>query len=86
MLGRVKGGLAVDVGYPGLHAGSQADPRPVHNLDALIGQDIPVKIIKTQPAPRQRGGFAQNLAVEEEITIPESRSTLEHLGSEGTVV
>src|SRR5262249_30067824 len=40
VLGRVKGGLAVDVGVRAFMPGSQADPRPVHNLDAFIGQDI----------------------------------------------
>src|SRR5690349_17229878 len=44
VLGRVKGGLAVDVGIKAFMPGSQADPRPVHNLDSFIGQDIPVKI------------------------------------------
>ena len=38
VLGRVKGGLAVDVGIKAFMPGSQADPRPVHNLDALVGQ------------------------------------------------
>ena len=52
VLGRVKGGLAVDVGVKAFMPGSQADPRPVHNLDSLIGQDIPVKIIKLN---RRRG-------------------------------
>ena len=42
VLGRVKGGLAVDVGIKAFMPGSQADPRPVHNLDSLVGQDIPV--------------------------------------------
>src|ERR1035437_8551692 len=32
VLGRVKGGLAVDVGVKAFMPGSQADPRPVHNL------------------------------------------------------
>ena len=52
VLGRVKGGLAVDVGVKAFMPGSQADPRPVHNLDSLVGQDIPVKIIKLN---RRRG-------------------------------
>ena len=52
VLGRVKGGLAVDVGIKAFMPGSQADPRPVHNLDSLVGQDIPVKIIKLN---RRRG-------------------------------
>ena len=37
VLGRVKGGLAVDVGIRAFMPGSQADPRPVHNLDSLVG-------------------------------------------------
>ncbi len=80
--GRVKGGLAVDVGIEAFMPGSQADPRPIHNLDALIGQDIPVKIIKLN---RRRGNVvvSRKLAVEEEITVRKS-STLEHL-EEGSI-
>lgn len=83
VLGRVKGGLAVDVGIEAFMPGSQADPRPVHNLDGLIGQDIPVKIIKLN---RRRGNVvvSRKLAVEEEANARKS-STLEHL-SEGSVV
>jgi small subunit ribosomal protein S1 len=81
--GRVKGGLAVDVGIEGFMPGSQADPRPIHNLDSLIGQDIPVKIIKLN---RRRGNVvvSRKLAIEEEINARKS-STLEHL-VEGAVV
>jgi small subunit ribosomal protein S1 len=83
VLGRVKGGLAVDVGIKAFMPGSQADPRPVHNLDALIGQDIPVKIIKLN---RRRGNVvvSRKMAVEEEINVRKS-ATLEHL-SEGAEV
>src|SRR5215471_1795447 len=83
VLGRVKGGLAVDVGIRGFMPGSQADPRPVHNLDSLVGQDIPVKIIKLN---RRRGNVvvSRKLAVEEEINLRKSH-TLEHL-EEGAVV
>ncbi len=83
VLGRVKGGLAVDVGIKAFMPGSQADPRPVHNLDALIGQDIPVKIIKLN---RRRGNVvvSRKTAVEEEINVRKS-ATLEHL-EEGAVV
>jgi len=83
VLGRVKGGLAVDVGIEAFMPGSQADPRPVHNLDGFIGQDIPVKIIKLN---RRRGNVvvSRKLAVEEEANARKS-STLEHL-SEGSVV
>src|SRR6201999_597684 len=77
VLGRVKGGLAVDVGIKAFMPGSQADPRPVHNLDALIGQDIPVKIIKLN---RRRGNVvvSRKLAVEQEIN-ERKVTTLEHL-------
>jgi small subunit ribosomal protein S1 len=80
---RVKGGLAVDVGLEAFMPGSQADPRPIHNLDSLIGQDVPVKIIKLN---RRRGNVvvSRKLAVEEEVTARKT-NTLEHL-SEGAVV
>jgi small subunit ribosomal protein S1 len=83
VLGRVKGGLAVDVGIKAFMPGSQADPRPVHNLDSLVGQDIPVKIIKLN---RRRGNVvvSRKMAVEEEINVRKS-ATLEHL-AEGSVV
>ncbi|MBZ5725514.1 MAG: 30S ribosomal protein S1 [Acidobacteriia bacterium] len=83
VLGRVKGGLAVDVGIKAFMPGSQADSRPVHNLDFLIGQDIPVKIIKLN---RRRGNVvvSRKMAVEEEINVRKS-ATLEHL-EEGSVV
>ena len=82
VLGRVKGGLAVDVGIKAFMPGSQADPRPIHNLDALVGQDIPVKIIKLN---RRRGNVvvSRKMAVEEEINSRKS-ATLEHL-QEGAV-
>jgi small subunit ribosomal protein S1 len=81
--GRVKGGLSVDVGVKAFMPGSQLDPRPVHNLDSYIGQDIPVKIIKLN---RRRGNVvvSRKVAVEEEINVRKS-STLEQL-AEGAVV
>jgi small subunit ribosomal protein S1 len=83
VLGRVKGGLAVDVGIKAFMPGSQADPRPIHNLDNLIGQDIPVKIIKLN---RRRGNVvvSRKAAIEEEINTRKT-ATLEHL-TEGAMV
>jgi small subunit ribosomal protein S1 len=83
VLGRVKGGLAVDVGIKAFMPGSQADPRPVHNLDALVGQDIPVKIIKLN-CRRGNVVVSRKVAVEEEINVRKT-VTLEHL-TEGSVV
>src|SRR3954453_12623772 len=83
VLGRVKGGLAVDVGIKAFMPGSQADPRPVHNLDSLVGQDIPVKIIKLN---RRRGNVvvSRKMAIEEEINSRKT-VTLDHL-AEGAAV
>jgi small subunit ribosomal protein S1 len=83
VLGRVKGGLSVDVGIKAFMPGSQVDPRPAHNLDAFIGQDIPVKIIKLN---RRRGNVvvSRKLAVEQEIN-ERKVSTLGHL-EEGAIV
>ena len=59
VLGRVKGGLSVDVGIKAFMPGSQADPRPAAqsgfpDRPGHSGQDH-----QAQPPPRQRGGFAQ---------------------------
>ncbi|MFN7997543.1 MAG: 30S ribosomal protein S1 [Bryobacteraceae bacterium] len=83
VLGRVKGGLSVDVGIQAFMPGSQADPRPAHNLDSYIGQDIPVKIIKLN---RRRGNVvvSRRLAVEQEQN-ERKNSTLDQL-SEGAIV
>jgi small subunit ribosomal protein S1 len=66
VLGRIKGGLSVDVGVKAFMPGSQVDARPVHNLDSFIGQDIPVKLVKLN---RRRGNVvvSRKLALEEEI-------------------
>lgn len=46
VLARTKGGLTVDVGMKAFMPASHVDIRPVQNLDQLVGQDIPVKILK----------------------------------------
>lgn len=83
VLGRVKGGLSVDVGVNAFMPGSQADPRPVHNLETFVGQDIPVKVIKLN---RRRGNVvvSRKLAVEQEITERKS-ATLDQI-EEGSIV
>ena len=83
VLGRVKGGLSVDVGVKAFMPGSQADPRPVHNLDSLLGTDIPVKIIKLN---RRRGNVvvSRKLAIEQEAN-ERKHLTLEHLQEGGIV-
>ncbi|HTR36068.1 MAG TPA: 30S ribosomal protein S1 [Bryobacteraceae bacterium] len=81
--GRIKGGLSVDVGVPAFMPGSQIDTRPIHNLDSLLGQDIPVKIVKLN---RRRGNVvvSRKMAVEEEQLVRKS-AALQVL-EEGSIV
>jgi len=46
VLGRVKGGLTVDIGIKAFLPGSQVEVRPVRNLDGYIGTEIEVRVIK----------------------------------------
>ena len=66
VLGRVKGGLSVDVGVRAFMPGSQVDPRPIRSVDQFIGLDIPVKIVKLN---RKRGNavVSRKLAVQQDV-------------------
>lgn len=46
ILSRVKGGFSVDIGVQGFLPGSQADLRPIRNLDELVGKTFAFKILK----------------------------------------
>jgi len=67
VLAKVKGGLSVDVGVRAFMPSSQIDMRPTHNLDAFVGQDIPVRILKLN---RRKGNVvvSRRAAIEEEVT------------------
>lgn len=43
---RVKGGFSVDIGVQAFLPGSQADLRPIRNLDDMVGQTFEFKILK----------------------------------------
>jgi small subunit ribosomal protein S1 len=43
---RVKGGFSVDIGVPAFLPGSQADLRPIRNLDDMVGKAYDFKILK----------------------------------------
>lgn len=43
---RVKGGFQVDIGVPAFLPGSQADLRPIRNLDEMVGKTFQFKILK----------------------------------------
>ncbi|OQX10296.1 MAG: 30S ribosomal protein S1 [Desulfobacteraceae bacterium IS3] len=46
ILNRVKGGFSVDIGVPAFLPGSQADLRPIRNLDEMVGETYAFKILK----------------------------------------
>ncbi|HXY26966.1 MAG TPA: S1 RNA-binding domain-containing protein [Acidimicrobiales bacterium] len=46
IVGRVKGGLSVDIGVKAFLPGSQVDIRPVRNLDQYLGKEFEFKVIK----------------------------------------
>lgn len=81
--GRTKGGLSVDVGAIAFMPGSQVDQRPVHNLDAWVGQDIPVKILKLN---RRRGNIvvSRKAVVEEDVSL--RKGAILDAVSEGAIV
>ncbi len=83
VLGRVKGGLTVDIGIKAFLPGSQLEIRPVRNLDAYIGQPIEVRVIKLN---KKRGNVvvSRKEILEEEQNAKRSM-TLEHL-EEGSIL
>ena len=46
ILTRVKGGFSVDIGVQAFLPGSQADLRPIRNLDDLVGKKLEFKMLK----------------------------------------
>ena len=83
VLGRGKGGLTVDIGIKAFLPGSQLEVRPVRNLDAYIGQQIEIRVIKLN---KKRGNVvvSRKEILEEEQNQKRSK-TLEHL-EEGSVL
>ncbi len=83
VLERIKGGLTVDLGIPAFLPGSHADVRPHFNLDSLVGQEIPLKVIKVN-RKRNNAVVSRRLVVEEELAQRKAR-LLEQL-HEGAVL
>ncbi len=83
VLSRVKGGLTVDIGIKAFLPGSQVEIRPVRNLDAYIGTEIEVRVIKLN---KKRGNvvISRKEMLEEEQTVKRS-ATLDTL-EEGAVL
>jgi small subunit ribosomal protein S1 len=69
ILGKVKGGLQVDIGVPAFLPGSHVDLRPARNLDRYIGQRGRFQILKFN---RARG----NVVVSRRSVIERERTSL----------
>lgn len=83
VIGRVKGGLSVDVGVAAFMPSTQVDVRPVHNLDTWVGQDIEVKILKLN---RRRDNVVVSRKVVLETDIHARKNALLENLHEGDVV
>ena len=70
IVGKVKGGLSVDIGHiQAFLPGSQIDLKPIRNLDALIGQRLRFKVIKFN---RKRN----NIVLSRRVLLDEERKQL----------
>lgn len=84
VLERIKGGLKIDLGgINGFLPGSQVDVKPVRNLDAWRGKEIPVRVLKVN---RRRSNIvlSHKVVIEEEANKKKS-TTLEQL-EEGVIL
>ncbi len=80
---RVKGGFSVDIGVNAFLPGSQADLRPIRNLDEMVGQTYKFKILKYN---RKRSNIvlSRRVILEQEREAARSK-TLEAI-EEGKIV
>jgi small subunit ribosomal protein S1 len=70
IIGKVKGGLSVDIGHiQAFLPGSQIDIKPIRNLDAFIGQRLKFKVIKFN---RKRS----NIVLSRRVLLDEERKQL----------
>jgi small subunit ribosomal protein S1 len=80
---RVKGGFSVDIGVPGFLPGSQADLRPIRNLDDMVGKEYDFKILKYN---RKRSNIVLSRRAILEKELEEKRSSTLATIHEGKVV
>lgn len=83
IIGRVKGGLQVDIGVRAFLPGSQVDLRPIRNLEKLIGERFKFSVIKFN---KKRGNIVlSRRALLEKDREEKRKVTLKHL-KEGAVM
>ena len=69
IVGRIKGGLTVNIGINAFLPGSQVDLRPVRNLEKLLGASFDFKIIKLN---KRRG----NIVLSRRVLLEEQRESM----------
>jgi small subunit ribosomal protein S1 len=80
---RVKGGFSVDIGVPAFLPGSQADLRPIRNLDEMVGKEFDFKILKYN---RKRSNIVLSRRAILENELTEKRTATLATIEEGKVV
>ena len=80
---RVKGGFSVDIGVPAFLPGSQADLRPIRNLDEMVGKEFDFKILKYN---RKRSNIVLSRRAILEKELNEKRTATLATIAEGKVV
>jgi small subunit ribosomal protein S1 len=80
---RVKGGFSVDIGVPAFLPGSQADLRPIRNLDEMVGKEFDFKILKYN---RKRSNIVLSRRAILEKELEKKRTTTLATIEEGKVI
>lgn len=73
VVNKIKGGLALDIGIIAFLPSSQVEIRPIHNLDAYVGRELQVRILKLN---RRRGNavVSRRVLLEEDLQARKSES------------
>lgn len=83
VIGKVKGGLSVDIGIKAFLPGSQVDLRPIKDLGEFVGKEFDFKILKHN---RMRNNIVLSRRhILEEVRASQRKDTLEKL-SEGAEI
>lgn len=83
VVGKIKGGLMVDIGVKAFLPGSQIDLRPIKDLDKLVGKTFPMKVIKLN---QKRGNIVLSRRTHLEEERKEEREKTLGILEEGNVI
>ncbi len=72
VVGKIKGGLSVDIGIPAFLPSSHIEIRPVHNLDPFLGRELEVRILKLN-ARRGNAVVSRRILLEQELERRKAR-------------